>query len=294
MQISIGLAIAVTSAMLMTAEVNAAPREVIVDLVVLQKDVQRRDGRGEGNEHWINDNRYTDAVFKMVNDIYGSKEVKFKVVKTRLVSDKYYKMSQKKLLKEGYFRNRRGKGKIVAVVSSEIYDGSSSGRAVDVDAISNPMMIIRSRKNGHDPIGPDYALGTAGITNAAYLFTHELGHMMDLNHKEEVDYLNTVYTENYVYPHKSGPDGRRYYEHYFKNCLAPTGSRSCKKASKRLSGQLLPPYTPAITLAHPELGYPENPEDTVVSRPDPTGPRPRANCEFSRRFDCRADRSDRR
>jgi len=260
---SIALFLAVTT--LLSASALAAPKVVIVNMIVLQDD------QGRGNLHWAADDRYTNAVFRLVNDIYASEQVRFKVSKTIKRSTKHYFYSQKKLLDKYDSHKLRKRGQVLMVISGEPYDGSSSGRA-KLGPSSRPIMVVRSRYNERDPQSDHYAYSPAGIRNSAFLFTHELGHEMGLNHSDEIKTSkgDFIHTENYVYPHKSGKDGRRFYEEFFKSCLISKSIRSfirCKRPSikKKFNNPLPVPVTLPIFLDFSAVPYPPGP-------PAPTKP----------------------
>lgn len=241
---------------------QAAPRDVTVNMIVLQDDA------GRGNAHWAHDDRYTNAVFRLVNDIYSSVHVRFRVSKTVKRSSRDYYDKQGDLLNRYDEHPLRKKGQVLVIVSGEPYDGTSSGKAF-YGPSTRPMMVVRSRFNDHLPTDQAYAYSDSGIRNSAFLFTHELGHMMGLKHGDllKIKKGEFVHTENYVYPHHSGADGRRFYENFFKKCLVD--QRNCNMASiKKLSSAPLPaPVNLPIYLENVSAPYPVDP----VLPPTPTG-----------------------
>lgn len=178
------------------------------------------DNAGRGNDKWLTD-EYTDKVIAEVNSYFSSEVVRFKISKIIQVKDtERYGWSQKKLLKK--YDSKDKKGQVTVVISSEIYDGSSSGRTHGrLD--SEPMFVMRSRHNGLDRTADDYYDSPTAIKKTARLFIHELGHEMGLEHKGEKKGA-VIHTENFVEPGKDGNvdgKGRRFYEHYFQRCLVP-------------------------------------------------------------------------
>lgn len=178
------------------------------------------DDAGRGNDKWLTD-AYTDKVIGEVNNYFTSEIVSFRITKKiQVKSSKRYLWSQKKLLSK--YNSKDKKGVVTVVISSEIYDGSSSGRTRGrLD--SEPMFVMRSRFNSLDRTADDYFDSPTAIKKTARLFIHEFGHEMGLEHKGEKKGA-VIHTENFVEPGKDGNvdgKGRRFYEHYFKKCLVP-------------------------------------------------------------------------
>lgn len=178
------------------------------------------DDAGRGNDKWLTE-EYTDKVIAEVNNYFNSDIVRFQITKKIQVRDsERYRWSQKKLLNKYDSKDKRGA--VTVVISSETYDGSSSGRTHGrLD--SEPMFVMRSRHNSLDRTADDYFDSAVAIRKTARLFIHEFGHEMGLEHKGEKKGA-AIHTENFVEPGKDGNvdgKGRRFYENYFKGCLVP-------------------------------------------------------------------------
>lgn len=185
------------------------------------------DNAGRGNDKWLTKD-YTDKVIAEVNRIYDSRFVTF-VVRAKYVykDTDLYEKSQHKLLNK--FNDYAIPGSLSIVISSEDYDGSSSG--LTRGSITRaPLFIMRSRYNGIYEHGPRYFGSKQAINATALLITHELGHEMGLKHKEDIKRSKgeILHTENYVRPGKDlnlNGKGKKFYEKYFSTCIGNKNSR---------------------------------------------------------------------
>lgn len=195
---------------------------------------------GQGNDKWLTKD-YTDRIVNDVNEIYNSKTIKFYLAKKYKISDnKIYDYSQGKLLDK--YDGKAVRGQVTIVISGEKYDGKSSG-ITHGKLDSKPFFVMRSRYNSLNPNAvPNKEISQLGYYNSAnairataYLFTHELGHEMGLDHTDQIkrNKGEILHTENYVFPGKDGNvnnKGRNFYENFFKNCLAAK-SKNCRMGS---------------------------------------------------------------
>lgn len=190
------------------------------------------DNAGRGNDKWLM-KEYTDKVIAEVNNYFSSDVVRFKITRKIQVKDtERYHWNQKKLLDKYDSKDQRGL--LTVVISSETYDGRSSG-ITHGRLDSEPFFVMRSRYNSLDRTADDYFDSPIAHRKTARLFIHELGHEMGLDHRDQIrkDKGEVIHTENFVEPGKDGNvngKGRRFYENYFRNCLLPK-SRSCRRGS---------------------------------------------------------------
>lgn len=194
-----------------------AGKNIPVHFIILQ------ESSGQGNEVWARDNKHIDAVLRKLNtDFYsqspGTLVLGVKKVKkdSRLYNSPMSDGGKNSLIeifqKDSNNYDLEDEGAILVVIAREL-KVDVSGRAERQGTDYSPTFIMRSVRNNPDPKAKDYVGGAAAIQTDAGLFSHEMGHLMDLRHR---DNTKTSYnTENYT----KDPQGIAIYKRYFQKMV---------------------------------------------------------------------------
>jgi hypothetical protein len=204
----------VLSALALSSLNAFAGKDIPVNFIILQ------ESNGQGNEIWVRDNAHIQAVLNKINADYYNKDVAtlklgIKKIKkdSKLYNSNMSNGGSSSLIE--IFQNEKNNfgleenGAILVVIARE-EKVDVNGRAERQDTDYSPTFIMRSVRNNLDPKAKDYIGGAAAIRTDAGLFVHEMGHLMDLRHKDNSKY--SYHTDNYTVDDK----GIEVYKKYFK------------------------------------------------------------------------------